>query len=83
MVVSDRFRFVFVHIPKSGGTSCGMALRRALPFYERRHRVTFRKTKHLRLEDAQHSMQAPPTMEGFPAEDEKRPVRLFPFCFCA
>jgi hypothetical protein len=42
-----------------------MALRRALPFYERRHRVTFRKTKHLRLEDAQHSMQAPPPWKFF------------------
>lgn len=44
MIISDQFKFIFVHIPKTGGTSVRRALRIASP--QSQHPLAETRTKH-------------------------------------
>jgi hypothetical protein len=46
MVISDERRFIFIHVPKSGGTSCSFALTRILNRRDKNHWALSKKTKH-------------------------------------
>lgn len=54
MVISDTHKFVFIHIPKSGGTSCAEALKQVIPDRDVHHWGNSKRTKHetyLQLEE--------------------------------
>ena len=57
MIVSEKYRFIFVHIPKSGGSSCDKALKRSLPLWERSHWLTHKRSKHQSLCVVQERMR--------------------------
>ncbi|QDU36901.1 Sulfotransferase family protein [Maioricimonas rarisocia] len=59
MVISHRYRFIFVHIPKTAGTSCALALKQGLPWWERRQRQTRRGSKHKSLLDGLELLEQP------------------------
>lgn len=59
MVISDRYRFLFVHIPKSAGTSCAAALRAGLPWWERPQFQTRRGSKHRTLTEGLEIISRP------------------------
>jgi len=46
MIISDKHQFIFVHIPKSGGTSCRTALSQILAQKEKTHWAASKTTKH-------------------------------------
>ncbi|MEW4531277.1 sulfotransferase family 2 domain-containing protein [Maioricimonas sp. JC845] len=64
MVISHRYRFIFVHIPKTAGTSCALALRQSLPWWERRQRLTRRGSKHKSLLDGLRLLEQPVGLFG-------------------
>lgn len=46
MIISDKYQFIFVHIPKSGGTSCGTTLSQILDQKDKTHWAVSKTTKH-------------------------------------